>query len=84
MNPANGHLYIQVDAFEDIPVIYEITGSAGRAFWEKLGFALADRHPHPYLQESSDFLDKLLEQAAALGIPPEGAKDRLVMRLDLA
>lgn len=75
--------HIRVDAFEDIPVIYEGTGSAGRRFWEKLGFVLEDRHPHPYLQESSEFLDKLLEQAVACGIPKEKARDRLVMRLDL-
>jgi GNAT superfamily N-acetyltransferase len=79
-----GWEHIQVDAFEDIPLIYEITGSAGQTFWEKLGFSLADRHPHPYLQESSEFLDMLLEQAASIGISPERAKDRLIMRFDLS
>jgi GNAT superfamily N-acetyltransferase len=80
---ANGWEYIAVDAFEDIPIIYEITGSAGLTFWQKLGFRIVDRHPHPHLQERSEFVVMLEEQAKSVGINPERAKDRLVMRLDL-
>jgi len=79
----NGWEHIEVDAFEDIPIIYEMTGSAGYNFWQKLGFHMADRHPHPHLQESNEFVVKLEEQAKSIGISPERAKDRLVMRLDL-
>ena len=74
---------IEVDAFEDIPIIYEITGSAGITFWQKAGFRIVDRHPHPYLQERSEFVESLEKQAAALGIFPERAKDRIVMRIEL-
>jgi GNAT superfamily N-acetyltransferase len=74
---------IEADAFEDLPIIYEITGSAGPAFWQKLGFSVADRHPHPYLQQPSEFLEKLEAQAESLGIDPERAKDTIIMRLDL-
>jgi hypothetical protein len=81
---ANGWERIEVDAFEDIPMIYEMTGSTGLAFWQKLGFHMADRHPHPYLQDRNDFVVKLEEQAKSIGISPERAKDRIVMRLDLA
>jgi GNAT superfamily N-acetyltransferase len=84
---ANGWERIEADAFEDIPIIYEITGSAGHTFWEKLGFQIADRHPHPDLQEpearTSEFVTTLEEQAKSIGIPPARATDRLVMRLDL-
>jgi len=80
---SNGWECIEVDAFEDIPMIYEMTGSAGHTFWQKLGFRIADRHPHPYLQERNEFVVELEEQAKSIGIPPEKAKDRLVMRLDL-
>jgi len=75
---------IEVDAFEDLPLIYRMTGSAGHSFWERLGFHAADRHPHPHLQERSDFVVTLEEQAASAGIPAERARDRLIMRLDLA
>lgn len=71
---------LEADAFEDLPVIYETTGSAGHLFWEKLGFTLADRHPHPALQEPSAFAATLERQAKAAGIDPARARDRLVMR----
>jgi GNAT superfamily N-acetyltransferase len=79
----NGWDRIEADSFEDIPIIYEITGSAGHTFWEKLGFHIADRHPHPHLQERNEFLITLEEQAQSIGISPERARDLLVMRLDL-
>jgi len=83
---ANGWERVEADSFEDLPIIYEITGSAGHTFWEKLGFHLVDRHPHPELQDGSqfaEFITTLEEQAKSMGLPPETARDRLVMRLDL-
>ena len=83
---ANGWERIEADSFEDLPIIYEITGCAGHTFWEKMGFGLVDRHPHPELQDRSqfvEFVETLEEQAKSIGIPPERASDRLVMRLDL-
>ena len=82
----NGWERIEADSFEDLPVIYEITGSAGHTFWEKQGFLLVDRYPHPDLKVSGQYIEfiKILEkQAKAAGILPERARDRLVMRLDL-
>ena len=72
--------------FEDLPIIYEITGSAGHTFWEKLGFRLVDRHPYPELQDRNkfpEFIMRLEEQANSIGLPPETARDRLVMRFDM-
>jgi len=80
---AHGWLGIEADSFEDLPIIYDITGSAGHTFWEKLGFRLVARHRHPDLQDCSEFVVTLEEQARSLGISPEWARDRLVMRLDL-
>lgn len=83
---ANGWERIEADSFEDLPIIYEITGSAGHGFWEKMGFHLVDRHPHPDLQDPGrfgEFVETLEEQAKSIGIPPERATDRLQMRLDL-
>lgn len=83
---ANDWKRIEADSFEDLPVIYEGTGSAGHTFWEKLGFRLVDRHPHPDLQDRNqfgEFIKTLEEQAKSIGIPPERASDRLVMRLAL-
>lgn len=75
---------IDADSFEDIPIIYDVTGCAGHTFWEKLGFHIADMHPHPHLQSGDDEFIRMLEkQAHSMGISPEKARDRLVMRLDL-
>ncbi|MBN1272179.1 MAG: GNAT family N-acetyltransferase [Candidatus Aminicenantes bacterium] len=82
----NGWEKIEADSFEDIPIIYEMTGSAGHTFWEKLGFCVVDRHPHPELQDRNsfpEFVAALEKQAKDIGILPERARDRIVMRLDL-
>ncbi|MDH4197660.1 MAG: GNAT family N-acetyltransferase, partial [Candidatus Aminicenantes bacterium] len=80
---ANDWDRLEATSFEDLPLIYEITGSAGHTFWEKLGFSLAERGPHPDLEGKNEFTRTLKEQARALGIPPERARDRLIMRLTL-
>jgi hypothetical protein len=83
---ANGWERIEADSFEDIPIIYEMTGSAGHTFWKNLGFRIMDRHPHPELQDRNEFAEfvaTLEEQAKNLGISPARARDRLVMRLDV-
>jgi len=74
---------VEAYAFEDIPIIYEITGCAGHTFWEKLGFSVAQRYPHPDLQGQSEFATTLEEQAESVGIPRERARDQLVMRFGL-
>lgn len=81
---AAGWRAVEADAFEDLPIIYEFTGSAGHTFWENQGFHLSDRHPHPHLSGRSAFVVRLEEQARAAGISAERARDRMVMRLDLA
>lgn len=83
---ANQWEAIEADSFEDLPIIYQITGSAGQTFWKKLGFHLADRHPHPELQDRTrinEFITTLEEQARSMGISPERAKHRIRMRLNL-
>ncbi|NLH18380.1 MAG: GNAT family N-acetyltransferase [Phycisphaerae bacterium] len=71
---------IEAMSFEDLPIVYEITGGAGHTFWEKLGFTLAERRPFPYMQEFPDFVRTLEEQAKNLDIDPQRATEQLVMR----
>ncbi len=80
---AKGWEGIEADSFEDIPIIYQVAGNAGRTFWERLGFHIARRYPHPHLQNGGEFVRMLEEQAKSMGISPNRARDRLVMRLDL-
>ncbi len=81
---AHGWESVEATAFEDLPLIYAITGSAGHTFWEKLGFSLVARQPHPDLQGQNEFVTALEEQARSAGLPPGRARDRLVMRVSLA
>jgi hypothetical protein len=81
---ANGWQWIEARAFEDLPIIYEITGSTGHAFWEKLGFVVVERQPHLDLQAPSEFVTTLESQAKSLGISPERAKEQIMLRLGLA
>ena len=83
---ARGWEGIEAESFEDLPLIYEGTGSAGHTFWEKLGFRLVDRHMHPALEDREevlDFITTLEAQAKSAGLPPGRVRDRLVMRFDL-
>ncbi len=80
----NGWKRIEADAFEDLPIIYQVTGSAGHTFWEKLGFHAAERFPHPHLREHKEFAALIEEQAQCAGIDTEKAQDCIVMRLDLS
>jgi GNAT superfamily N-acetyltransferase len=78
---ANGWEHIEADALEELPLVYDVT--PGYKFWEKLGFHIADRYPHPVLQGQDEWLSKLEEQAKAVDISPERVRDRIIMRLDL-
>ncbi len=80
----NGWKRIEVEAFEDLPLVYGVTGSAGITFWEKLGFHLVDRFPHLHLREYPEFTEELESQARDAGIDPKKALDCIVMRLELA
>lgn len=77
-----GWMRIEADALEDLPIVYEMTGGAGRSFWEKLGFIAGERHPYPDLETYPEFVKVLEDQARRQGIPPGRARDRIVMRLD--
>jgi len=79
----NGWERIEANSFEDVPIIYEITGCAGHTFWKKLGFSVVGRHPHPDLRDRNPFVIMLEEQAKSAGISSERAKDQIIMRLDL-
>ena len=78
---ANGWEHIEAYALEELPLVYDVT--PGYKFWEKLGFHIADRYPHPELQGEDEWLSKLEKQAKASGLSPKRARDLIIMRLDL-
>ncbi|MFH1085213.1 MAG: GNAT family N-acetyltransferase, partial [Chloroflexota bacterium] len=75
---------VEATAYQDLPLIYAITGQAGRRFWEKVGLCMVAQDVEPALGEDSGFARELLRQAAAAGLTPEDARARFTMRIELA
>jgi hypothetical protein len=76
---------VEAHAYVDLPLLYAVTGQAGRIFWEKLGFRVIDSIPEPAFTEEAhkDFVETLLREAAENEIDPATAQTRYTMRLDL-
>ena len=72
---------IETVAYEEIPLLYTISGSAGRKFWEKLGFKVVLQDREPGIR--GELLEKVEKEAAAAGIPAARAANRYRMRLEL-
>lgn len=72
---------IEASAYEELPMLYAISGAAGRRFWERLGFLMVHRDIEPAI--SGEFLDKLRQDAVAAGLCPENVTNRYRMRIEL-
>jgi hypothetical protein len=72
---------IEANAYEEIPMLYAISGVAGRRFWEKIGFRAVHTDIEPGM--TGPILDALRRDAEAAGLPSERAANRYRMRLDL-
>jgi GNAT superfamily N-acetyltransferase len=80
---ANGWKALEATAYESLPVIYTISGQAGRSFWEDLGFRRVRTEREPALEEENDFVRKMRAGAAELGVDPASIANRYIMRRDL-
>jgi hypothetical protein len=72
---------IEAHAYEEIPMLYAISGVAGRRFWEKVGFHVVHEDTEPGM--IGEIFEAVRKDAAAAGIPPEKAVNRYLMRLEL-
>lgn len=75
---------MEATAYEDLDMIYTWTGQAGKIFWEKLGFHVAEVGVGSYLAETNEHTKILREQAVSRGLPPNAVLNKYTMRLDLA
>ena len=71
---------IEASAYEELPMLYAISGTAGRRFWERLGFRLVLMDTEPSI--SGEFLERLRQDAVAAGLRPENVANRYRMRID--
>ncbi len=72
---------IEANAYEEIPLLYEIGGVAGKSFWQKLGFSIVRKDTEPGI--TGEFFDAMLKSGLSVGIPAERVADRYRMRLEL-
>jgi len=80
---ASGWTAIEAVAYEDLEVLYAVTGQAGEGFWRKLGFTVAAMKTEPVFLEESDFTQKMREEATAKGLDLETIANVYTMRLEL-
>lgn len=80
---ANGWRAVEATAYASVPIVYTISGQAGRSFWEDLGFRLVRTGREPLLEEENEFVRTMREQAAARGIDPASIADKYTMRREL-
>jgi hypothetical protein len=80
---ANGWQAIEATAYASVPIVYTISGQAGRSFWEGLGFRFVRTGREPLLETENEFVRTMREQAAALGIDPASITDKYTMRREL-
>jgi GNAT superfamily N-acetyltransferase len=79
----NGWRAIEATAYEALPVIYATSGQADRRFWEALGFRLVRTEREPALEAESEFVGKMRQEAATMGLDPARLANRYIMRLVL-
>jgi len=72
---------VEATAYEEIPLLYDIAGVAGRRFWLKQGFSVIRKDTEPAI--SGELYRAILKSALSVGIPAENVSDRYTMRLEL-
>jgi len=80
---AQGWQAIEAKTHEDIPLLYAMSGSAGRTFWEKLGFHVAKTETVQSFLEDTPFSKALRASAEQAGIDPALVPNTYTMRFEL-
>lgn len=78
-----GWAAVEASAYEDLDIVYSLTGVAGKSFWAGLGFSVAEVGTEPAFDHYADILKVLIEQGRARGLSADAAKARYTMRLAL-
>jgi len=73
---------IEATAYQDLPLVFEITGNAGRVWWEGLGFHVLESLEEEAMKEYGDFLHTLEIQAMEKGMSPQEVTQKFLMRWD--
>lgn len=74
---------IEAKTHEDIPLLYAISGCAGKTFWTKLGFRVSKVATEAMFLEDSAFAKALRDSALEVGTDPSLVANTYTMRLEL-
>jgi GNAT superfamily N-acetyltransferase len=71
---------IEATAYQDLPLVYEVTGNAGRNWWRGLGFHVRESLEEEAMKEYGEFLHALEIQAREKGMEPHKVTQKFIMR----
>jgi hypothetical protein len=72
---------IEAMSYEELPLLYGISGVAGRRFWRRLGFEVVHEDTEPGI--SGDLEEKPRREAVSVGLPLGDVTKRYTTRLEL-
>ncbi len=78
----NGWEAVEATAYEDLDIIYQVTGQTGRRFWESLGFRVTETGIEEGFFQAEDFFAAMQTEAAAKGLDPETITRKYNLRLE--
>jgi GNAT superfamily N-acetyltransferase len=71
---------IEATAYQDLSLVYEITGNAGLNWWKGLGFHVMESLEEEAMREYGDFVHTLEIQASEQGMDPQEVTQKFIMR----
>ncbi len=71
---------IEATAYQDLPLVFEVTGNAGRNWWEGLGFRVMESQEEEVMKDYGEFLRTLETQAREKGMEPKAVTQKFIMR----
>ncbi len=71
---------IEATAYQDLPLVYEVTGNAGRSWWEDLGFHVRESMEEEAMKGYGDFVHTLEIQARERAMDPQEVTQKFIMR----
>lgn len=71
---------IEATAYQDLPLVYEVTGNAGRRWWEDLGFHAMQSTEEEAMKDYGDFVHTLEIQALERAMDPREVTRKFIMR----
>jgi hypothetical protein len=80
----NGWEAVESYAYEELDILYQVTGQAGRRFWEKIGFTLVETNTESGFFQAGDLLQAMQAEALIRGLDLDSITKKFTMRLEIS